>query len=271
MNNGMHLDGILEAGDLGFFPDVTKLDNATKRFARSDPEELDLPIISDDRNQCATTSCSDVRSTAIRLHWKLSVATSSGVTAITKTTTRLRKSPSVSVLASRRFQPALLPAERRSYRRRRNDCRAISGAPEGDDVERSDRSVLGRNVSHRAVQRLRGKSCDILLPHCAPRGIGSESDRFGSDLLRETVQEMQPVFQLYGHHSRPIPQATIGRTQCVWLNDTNFSKTRDATYNGPLEPGCMAIIRWRSEDDNELTVINDDWFRQTTGATWRHY
>src|SRR5678815_415295 len=40
--SGVHLDAILVCGDIGYFPDLTKLDKATKRFAERDPEELGI-------------------------------------------------------------------------------------------------------------------------------------------------------------------------------------------------------------------------------------
>ena len=32
-----HLDGILQCGDLGYFPDLSRIDDATRRFADEDP------------------------------------------------------------------------------------------------------------------------------------------------------------------------------------------------------------------------------------------
>jgi hypothetical protein len=34
------VDGILQVGDLGYFPDLTRLDKTTRRFAKDDPTEL---------------------------------------------------------------------------------------------------------------------------------------------------------------------------------------------------------------------------------------
>jgi hypothetical protein len=34
------LDGVLQCGDLGFFPDMTQIDKATRRFYKRDPEEM---------------------------------------------------------------------------------------------------------------------------------------------------------------------------------------------------------------------------------------
>ncbi|MEW8438217.1 MAG: metallophosphoesterase [Candidatus Thiodiazotropha taylori] len=40
LENGVHLDAILQCGDMGFYPDPNRVDKATKRFAELDPEEL---------------------------------------------------------------------------------------------------------------------------------------------------------------------------------------------------------------------------------------
>ena len=269
LNNGVHLDGILQAGDLGFFPDVTRLDKATKKFARSDPEELGFadyfrlpqPVRSGELLERTLngdpSSLETVRCNVVWCH-----GNHEDFAALEEVTCGSALSP---VDAFNRLH-FLRSGETTSVVG--ITVGAIGGAPEREDFDREDDTVLGRNVSYRAVQRLRRKSCDILLTHGSPQGIGSESDRFGSRLLRESVQALLPTFQVFGHHSRPIPRASIGRTECVWLNDTNFSKTRDGIYNGPAESGCMAIIRWRAKDDSELLVINDEWFRRTTGATW---
>ena len=40
LNNGVHLDAVLQCGDLGFFPALGNVDKATHSFAQRDPEEL---------------------------------------------------------------------------------------------------------------------------------------------------------------------------------------------------------------------------------------
>src|SRR5262249_13045901 len=39
------LDGLLQVGDLGYFPDVSRLDKATKRHAERDPMELGVQLV----------------------------------------------------------------------------------------------------------------------------------------------------------------------------------------------------------------------------------
>lgn len=270
-NNGVHLDGILQVGDLGFFPDATRLDKATKRFARSDPEELGFADyfaiprpLRKDRLLTRTldgdpSSLDTVRCDVVFCHGN---------------------HEDFQLLSELTCGAVLSPVDfyNRIYYLRSGETAdvagvtvgAIGGAPESGDEKDHDESVLGPTISPRAVKRLRRKSCDVLMTHCAPQNVGGESTRFGSRLLRETVESLQPSYQVYGHHSRPILRATIGSTECVWLNDTNFGKTREERFNGPVEPGCVAVLRWRNQDDHQLTVVDDPWFRSTTGFNWRH-
>jgi hypothetical protein len=39
-DHGKQLDGLLQVGDLGYFPDPSRLDKATRRHAEKDPTEL---------------------------------------------------------------------------------------------------------------------------------------------------------------------------------------------------------------------------------------
>jgi hypothetical protein len=39
------LTGLLQVGDLGYFPDVSRLDKATRRHAECDPLELGTPLV----------------------------------------------------------------------------------------------------------------------------------------------------------------------------------------------------------------------------------
>src|ERR1700733_11979062 len=43
--HGVALSGLLQVGDLGYFPDPTRLDKATARFAADDPLELGTQLV----------------------------------------------------------------------------------------------------------------------------------------------------------------------------------------------------------------------------------
>ena len=43
--HGVRIDGLLQVGDLGYFPDHTRLDKATIRHAAADPMELGVQLV----------------------------------------------------------------------------------------------------------------------------------------------------------------------------------------------------------------------------------
>ena len=45
LDHGETLDGLLQVGDLGYFPDSTRLDKATKRHAQRDLMELGAQLV----------------------------------------------------------------------------------------------------------------------------------------------------------------------------------------------------------------------------------
>src|SRR3954463_11741450 len=45
--HGLRLDGLLQVGDLGYFPDPSRLDGATARHAAADPMELGACLVAE--------------------------------------------------------------------------------------------------------------------------------------------------------------------------------------------------------------------------------
>ena len=269
LNNGQHLDGILQCGDLGFFPDIGRLDKATKKFARNDQEELGFaeyfalprPATADAWLERTLNGDPDsletVRASVIFCH-----GNHEDFTLLDEITCGAVLT-SVDVFERIWFLRSGETADVAGIR-----VGAVGGAPE---VDGNDGEVLSKTISRRAINRLKKAEFDVLMTHGGPKGAGGETDQWGSQLLHELIIATQPALHVYGHHTTPVGPATFGKTRSFWLNDTNFQKTREREFKGPVEPGCMAILRWNSRDDHELTIVNDDWFRQITGATWRHY
>jgi Icc-related predicted phosphoesterase len=86
---------------------------------------------------------------------------------------------------------------------------ALGGAPE---TETSEGELLGKYVSAQGANRLLKQSFDILLTHGSPRAIGGESDRWGSRLIRNVIENCQPAYNFFGHHRSAISPAIIKHT-----------------------------------------------------------
>jgi hypothetical protein len=270
LDHGVHLDGILQCGDLGFYPDLSRLDRATRNYAKRDPEELGfaeylaLPKPLKRDKLLAQTLNGDpddlntVRCPVIFCHGNhedfelLAQTTSNAPLAFVDVFQRIYylRSGEVTELAGLRIA-------------------ALGGAPEVEAKELSP--PLGKYVSPQAANRLQRQDFDVLLSHGSPIGIGGQSDQWGSSLIREVVHLASPAYHFYAHHAQPIAPAKIGRTSCTWFNDVNFQRGRHGRFYGQVEFGCMGVLTWRGPDDHDLAVIDEPWFRQLTANTWRHY
>jgi hypothetical protein len=56
IEHNSHLDGALIAGDLGCFPDSSKLDKATRRWVAVDPEQAGFTVIRPDATSLLATA-----------------------------------------------------------------------------------------------------------------------------------------------------------------------------------------------------------------------
>jgi hypothetical protein len=270
LDHGTHLDAILQCGDLGFYPNLSRLDRATRNYAKRDPEELGFaeyfalpkPLKRDkllDRTLNGTPDdLNTVSCPVIFCHGNhedfelLAQTTCNAALAFVDAFQRIHylRSGEVTELAGLRVA-------------------ALGGAPE---VEGKDPSPpLGKYVSRQAANRLHRQEFDVLLSHGSPIGVGGDSNQWGSELIREVTHRCSPAYHFYAHHTRPIPQAKIGRTNCTWFNDVNFQRGRHGRFDGQVEAGCMGVLTWHGPDEHELVVIDEPWFHQPTAATWRYY
>ena len=267
--HGVHLDGVLLCGDLGFFPDLSRADKATRRYIERDPEEagfalyfaMPQPLSLDPLVQRTLlgnpADLGTIRCPIVFCHGNhedfamLEQATRGSALAPVDAFGRILYLRSGNVLE---LGPVRIGA--------------LGGGPELSD---QDNEVVGRWVSSLAAACLVEKHFDVLLSHAAPRGIGGESDLLGSSLLRQVVELCQPVYHVFGHHRERIAPARVGRTQCVWFNRVQFQRDQHRQHTGPPEPGCMGLLSWVGPDCHELVVLDEPWFRRMTGTHWRYY
>jgi len=266
--NALHLDGILVCGDIGYFPDPSRIDKATKGYAKRDPEELGIaeffrrpqPLRQDPLLEETLlgppADLGTVRCDVICCHGnhedfeELDKATGNSAIASIDCFDRIKllRSGEVTSIAGIRIA-------------------ALGGAPE---TETSEDELLGKYVSAQGANRLLKQSFDILLTHGSPRAIGGESDRWGSRLIRNVIESCQPAYNFFGHHRSAISPAIINHTGCFWFNDVNFQRVRSQRHIGPLEPRCMGILEWKNPSKHSLKIVDDPWFRALTGINWQH-
>jgi hypothetical protein len=210
---------VLQCGDMGVFPSLDRVDHATRVHAAKDPTELHVVdyIVGDKIVDYPTIF---VRGNHEDHRW-------------------LSEFPDGGYLDPYDlfwYLTAIAPQQREcggamvtiaglggiSDRRRERDWN--SGGLVQSDVD--------------ALLKLAQESVDILLLHDAPDGNGLRHDtNTGSAEITLVIEHLQPRFAFYGHYNDPPDPFTIGRTQCVGMNNANVKHLpkRDAGM-GILDP-----------------------------------
>lgn len=253
------ISAILQVGDLGAYPPPLKLDKATTRFAKKDPDELgfvhyhegspeadailgqdapdehrvdaDLYFIKgnhDDFDFLAGLDTADGPAPVDHYHRIHFVAGGS--------VNQLR-------LGDRVLRVGALGGIR-------------PPSPTSDPV-----SPFYTKADLRRL-RARGSDLDILLTHDSPHGTVYE--RAGSPEIRDFLLDFEPRFHFCGHYHLEGRKLDVdGPTRSYLLNEVNFHGS------ARLNRKCFGILRWGDATGPEFDFIDDDWLAEYTRANYR--
>lgn len=254
---GEKIDLILQAGDLGAFPDMASLDKATKRHAESDPSELGF------------------------MHYLL--APSATASAVLQQTT----CPLVFVRGNHEAHAWLDTLEQHALRSpifaidgyQRLWC-LKTGVPYIHRVGDERITILGigriaqqgdrlkpEYIQPYEQQQLRqfGKDvCDVLLTHDMPLGTRYRSQ--GMPEIDVALSQNQPRYHFYGHVGGDCEQGIAANGQ------THYCKLADLEWYGSsrlVHPGSMAILRWHDRDDHSFQVLDAPWLKEYAAYNWQ--
>jgi Icc-related predicted phosphoesterase len=263
---GEQIDLILQAGDLGAYPEMERLDRATRRYAERDPTELGfmeyfIKEKSEIASLLAQTSC-----------------------------------PMIFVRGNHEDHAWLDELERQStgpifpidiYRRVYNLKTGIPwtfqhnheqitllgigriSPPEGE-LDRAQGKYIQPYESQRAYEA-RMPAADILLTHHSrtdfvilEHGVKIKAST-GMKEIEHILDQERPVYHFYGHYGGPpqIRTDANGATLSVKLADLHWERG-----GSTLEPGSMGLLRWHNRDEHSFEIVNAPWLKEYTAATW---
>jgi len=259
---GRRIDFILQAGDLGAFPERARLDRATINHAREDPTELGF--------------LEDFA------RYRPDVAAPLGATTCPLLFVRGNHEDHAWLDAlEAQAEGAAFPVDAYGrifclktgalHRVATGDGASLSllgigriGAPAGKSG-----SLKPKYIQEREVERLYDLApgrVNVLLTHDvppdrAPPGLGMEE-------IRLTLDARRPRYHFYGHTEQPYEcqRDANGATTAIRLADLNWEAR---TPGRPLVPGVMGILRWDGPDDHAFEVVDAPWLRDYRAATWR--
>jgi hypothetical protein len=258
---GEHIDLILQAGDMGIFPDEKRMDKATMRHAQRDPTELGFlahflrqqPEVA---SVLAQTSCNlvFVRGNHEDHLW-------------------------LDALEQRAANP-IFPVD--AYQRlyclktgvpytfsQGTETLTVLGIgriaqPEGADAPRS------RHIQPDEVERLYNLEAaqpDVLLTHDSARDVIFAGS--GLDEIRLILDRYQPGYHFFGHYGGPCRQGidANGITYACKLADLDW----DHSDRGKaIEAGAMGLLRWSSKNEHTFEVLDQPWLKEYTAFSWTY-
>jgi predicted phosphohydrolase len=237
--SGIALDGLLQVGDLGAFPDLSKLDKATKKHAEKDADELGF------QNFCVATPESKfyleyqqspttyfvrgnhedfdylsnfTKPSPIDPWGKIWFIPDESVIEIGS------KDLSVKIagfggIAARQEQPARGKLAREKYRK-------------AQKIMNSEPRFFSENSIENISADL--QDADILMTHAGPQSPDLPT---GSIFLDRLVQHIQPRIHLFGHHHQVIDrQNSANNSVSIGLEHLEFGN------NGKLKYGSWGIL-----------------------------
>ncbi|MCI0703716.1 MAG: hypothetical protein L0241_21870 [Planctomycetia bacterium] len=256
-STGRAVSGLLQVGDMGYFPDISRLDKATLRQAKDDPLELGtLDVVS--RTEIADRVFDDDP------NGKPDLWFTAGNHEDFEELERLAKysgdQPDFVVDAYCRVR-GIKDGEVKPF-----DCglkaAAIWGVDRGEPNARQNLPPRGY-ISERAIDRLTGKAFDVLLMHDAPKDAKREG--CGSELLLTLLELSQPRFAFFGHYrgDGSKSEQDHGRTEVFHLAGFEL-RTRD----GHPESGSVGVLEWDG-NDGAFMFIEDDDLKSFTRHNWK--
>ena len=134
----------------------------------------------------------------------------------------------------------------------------------------SDKQIYLQPYEQTALQKLsqhpivKHEGIDILITHDSPLNFLTKG--LGMSEINAFLMEHQPSYHFFGHTGTPY------HLQLFDNNVTQSCKIAELPWkpNGLLPEGCLVLINWQNRFEHQIEVINDDWLKEYTRATWEY-
>jgi hypothetical protein len=254
---GRDVAGLLQVGDMGYFPDLSRMDKATLHHAKDDPLELGSLDVAT-RTDIADRVFDEDPLCTFNLWFTAGNH---------EDFEELERFAQASGRDQRDFAVDAYCRVRGIKDGEVHDCglraAAVWGVDGGGPNARQNLPPRGY-IDERAADRLTLESFDVLLMHDAPRGAKREG--YGSELLRTLIELAQPRFAFFGHYrgdGSKIEQ-DFGTTQVFHLAGFEL-RTRD----GHPESGSVGVLEWQ-DGEGAFEFIPDDDLKPFTRHNWKY-
>jgi Icc-related predicted phosphoesterase len=248
---GKTLDALLQVGDMGIFPEPdVRLDEATKRFAEKDSDEIsfrdfyrgegDASLFFDGDNPLFNREMYFIRGNHEDFEFLDALKSRDGVIAVDH------------------YRKFLYIADgTRVEIKTRAGVLQVGGLGGLEQKGSTQKPWHFANNAYRRALAL--SNIDILLTHEPPADAGK-----GSEKIRALIEYVQPTYHFCGHiHEEGRQLPVRGKTQSYLMNEVNFHGQRN------LRPKGIGILSWNGKQDHAFTYVGEPWLEEYTRQNYR--
>jgi hypothetical protein len=256
--SGERLDGLLQVGDLGFFPDPSRLDPATRRHADRDPLELGIGLVAGPSRAADAVLADPDLPEALWFtagnhedHAALEgLRAGAGATASDFPVDWYGR-----VRCLRDGRVADLPGGLR--------VGALWGIDGQAPRARRKTPPAGR-IRERSATELAASAFDVLLTHESPRDAMQSGQ--GSEAITRVLHLARPAFAFFGHYhgSGLLHLHDFGPTRVFHVHHFELRGP-----GGTAEPGSVGVLR-REGGAGSFEYLDPAWLRTFTRGNWKH-
>jgi hypothetical protein len=256
--HGERLAGLLQVGDLGFFPDPSRLDKATKRHAEEDPLELGAQLVALRSREADTIFAEPDLPEALWFtagnhedHAVLdALAHGAGCTRDDYPVDFYHR-----VRCVRDGHVITLPGGLR--------VGAMWGIDDQAPNARRKTPARGR-ISQRSATMLSCENFDVFLTHESPRDamiVGS-----GSDAITSVIELAHPAFAFFGHYhgDTRFDPSDFAPTRVFHLHGLEFRER-----GGCAETNSTGVLHWDGQN-GRFEYVDPSWLRSFTRHNWMY-
>jgi hypothetical protein len=253
--HGTALAGLLQVGDLGYFPDPGRADRAADRRAATDARDGGMHLLTRPSDE-ADAVFADAHGP--RAMW-FTAGNHEDYEALRRR--ERRAGPGAGGFAADAYgrlccvrdgRVADLPGGLR--------VGALWGV-DGRGPRARERVPPGGRVGRRAAEALAGARFDVLLTHESPRDAVLAGH--GSEAVGAVIRRARPAFAFFGHYHRPGRQieGDFGPTRVYHLGHLELRSR--------AEEGSVGVLTWDG-GAGEFAYVDPAWLRTVTRHNWRH-
>ena len=254
--------GMLQVGDLGYFPDPARLDKATVRHAEKDPLELGTLDVVEPNDFADQVFADPLCPPAL---W-FTAGNHEDFDALDRLAEAAVAVPDFSVDHYGRVRcindgmvVALPPDSGLTAPLRVGAVWGVDG-----DGPNAQRGLPPRTrIRKQAADRLKRAAFDVLLSHDAPQD--ARWSGYGSKLLRGAVETVRPAFAFFGHYGGDGARSDVnfGTTEVYHMAGLEL-----AGRDGCPTPGSVGVLEW-ANGVGTFEYVPTAWLNTFTRHNWK--